>query len=200
MVAGIPEHARLRTTAFTSASDVQHTQRQHSTEECRKRRFRVVVSQGASRFVVVVDAVVEATSQVGHACAVGSRDETFIETTRIGRLHVAPSKTIVLDEDRTVSKLGTAGLHARVSERNIQSLLSCRTVGLSGSTHPLDLRHELLEAPMASTVVPTLQLNVVESVAGVTDDISTKNNESSVGIVSEVGGNVGDPQDEEDKG
>ena len=50
---------------------------------------------------------------------------------------------------------------------------------------------------MASTVVPTLQLNVVELVTGVTDDMSTENTESSVGIVSEVGGNVGDPQDEE---
>jgi hypothetical protein len=50
------------------------------------------------------------------------------------------------------------------------------------------LRHQPLEAPMASTVEVPLQLNVVESVTGVTDAMSMENNESGAGfvIVSEV--------------
>jgi hypothetical protein len=82
------------------------------------RRFRGAVRQGASRFVVIIDAVVEAATQVVHACAVGTRDETVTEATRVGRLHVAPDMTIVLDKERAVSKLRAASLHARVSRTN----------------------------------------------------------------------------------
>jgi hypothetical protein len=65
-----------------------------------------------------------------------------------------------------------------------------RVVVLPVRTHPLVLRHQPLEAPMASTVEVPLQLKVVESVTGVTDAMSMENNGNGAGfvIVSEVVG------------
>jgi hypothetical protein len=116
-----PPQSALDTTAII-LSQMQSTQRQHTTQNSKRRRLRSIVRRPTPRSTIIPrrrrrslirqPCVLITAAQTAVMRAVSDLKAVHEIAKRIGGAHIAPRAAAVLVEYRAVSELGAAGLHA----------------------------------------------------------------------------------------